>query len=106
MQQNDDMRRTRLYDLAEDERVHVRCVCGASVIYHPGAFPKKYRTPSDTLLYDLQFRLRCGHCNRNHSFEISIATTRMIGSSSNPQPDKIVVPMGHTYGEAPVHRKL
>ena len=55
MQRDDDIRRTCLFDLAEHERVHVRCLCGASVVFHPGAFPKKYRTPSDTLLYDLQF---------------------------------------------------
>ena len=101
-----DIRLTRLFDLAEDERVHVRCVCGASVIFHPAAFPKKYRVPSDTLLYDLQYRLRCRHCNRNHSFEIAIGSTRMIGSSSQAPPVRVVVPMSNTYGQVPVTRKL
>jgi len=30
----------------------------------------------------------------------------MIGTSSHPQPDNIVVQMGYIYGEAPVYRKL
>jgi hypothetical protein len=90
----DDIRRTRLFDLAEHERVHVRCRCGASVVFHPAAFPKKHRTPSDTLLYDLQFRLRCKHYNRNHGFEIAIGSTGMTGSTSHSPPERIVVPLG------------
>jgi hypothetical protein len=91
---DDDIRRTRLFDLAEDERVHVRCLYGASAVFHPRSFPKKYRTPSDTLPYDLQFKLRCRHCNRSHSFEIAIGSTRMIGSTSHSRPERIVVSLG------------
>jgi hypothetical protein len=74
---------------------------GASVVFHPGAFPKTYRTPSDTLLYDLQFRLRCKHCNRNHGFEIAIGSTRTVGSSSHLQPERIVVPLGRILKRSP-----
>jgi hypothetical protein len=71
-----------------------------------GCFPKKYRVPSDTLLYDLQYRLRCRHCNRNHSFEIAIGSARMIGSSARAAPVGIVVPMDNKYGQVPVTRKV
>ena len=35
-----------------------------------------HRVPSDTLIYDLQFRLRYKHCNARRGFKITIRDTR------------------------------
>src|ERR1700693_2625100 len=54
-----DPRAMRLYDLADDEVIEVRCPCGRIAEYMPGLLQRLYRVPSDVLVYDLQFRLRC-----------------------------------------------
>jgi hypothetical protein len=92
MEHDDDIRRTRLFDLAADQRVQVQCQCGSIVEFPAGLFPKRYRTPSDTLIYDLQFKLKCKHCSRRTGFEISILTRRTIGVSSHLPPHRVVVP--------------
>ncbi len=102
----DDIRFTRLFHLADHERVVVRCPCGANIEFHPGAFPKRYRTPSDTLIYDLQFRLRCQHCKRRRGFEIAIGSIRRMGTSSAPIPARIVVPMEPGFEVKPTQPKL
>ena len=48
----------RLGDLAPHEVIVVSCPCGRSVEYHKGFLQRRHRVPSDTLVYDLQFRLR------------------------------------------------
>ena len=58
----------RLGDLAAHEVIVVRCPCGRSVEYHKGFLQRRHRVPSDTLVFDLQFRLRCSHCNRPRGF--------------------------------------
>ena len=54
----------RLGDLANHEVVVVRCPCERSVEFPPGLLQRRYRLPSDTLAFNLQFRLRCKGCNR------------------------------------------
>src|SRR5208337_4447280 len=51
----------RLGDLARREVIVVRCGCRRSVEYPPGFLQRRHRLPSDFLVYDLQFRLRCSH---------------------------------------------
>ena len=62
----------RLGELAAHEVIVVRCPCERSVEYHPGFLQRRHRVPSDTLVYDLQFRFRCSHCNRRSGFRITI----------------------------------
>lgn len=84
----------RLFDLADDEAVRVECVCGRSVEYPPSLLQRRHRLPSDTLLYDLQFRLRCKRCNRIGGFTISVIGPH-TGDSSIPMPiRRIVGPRG------------
>ena len=52
----------------------VQCPCGRSVEYHN-------RVPSDTLVFDLQFRLRCTHCNARVGFRIAIPDERTRGDN-------------------------
>ena len=61
----------RLGDLAPHEVIVVRCPCGRSVEYHKGFLQRRHRAPSDTLVFDLQFRLRCSHCNARAGFRIT-----------------------------------
>jgi hypothetical protein len=68
----------------------VRCGCGRSE-YPPGFLQRRYRVPSDTLVYDLQFRLRCSHCNRRAGFRITIFDDRTRGDSSKPRLERVVV---------------
>ncbi len=97
MERDDDIGRTRLYDLADHERIHVQCQCGFIVEFHPAMFPKQYRTPSDTLVYNLQFKLKCSHCGRKAGFEIAIMSRRMVDSSSNFVPSRTMVPVSDEF---------
>ena len=67
-----DPRLLRLLDLADYEMVVVSCPCGRIVEYRRGVLQRLHRFPSDTLVYDLQFRLRCRHCNRRSGFRIAV----------------------------------
>ena len=71
----------RLGDLAAHEVIVVRCPCGRSVEYHKGFLQRRHRVPSDFLVYDLQFRLRCSHCNARAGFRITIFDTRTRGDN-------------------------
>ena len=72
-----DPRLWRLFDLAEHEEVEVVCMCGyRRMCFGRGLMQRLYRVPSDTLLYDLQYRLRCRHCNARRDFRITVRDTR------------------------------
>ena len=77
----------RLGDLAKHEVIVVRCPCERSVEDPPGY----YRLASDMLVFDLQFRLRCSHCNRRSGFRITIFDNRTRGDSSKPRLERVVV---------------
>jgi hypothetical protein len=88
-----DPRTIRLFDLAAHEAVIVTCQCGRISEYRQGMLQRVHRIPSDTLLYDLQFRLRCSHCQRRDDFKIELQDTRFVGTSSHlPEPRVIVEP--------------
>ena len=76
-------------------RVHevivVRCPCERSVEFPPGFLQRRYRVPSDTLVFDLQFRLRCSHCNRRSGFRITIFDNRTRGDNAKPRLERAVV---------------
>ena len=48
---------------------------------------------SDTLVFDLQFRLRCSHCNRWRGFRITIFDNRTRGDNLKPRLERVVVPI-------------
>ncbi len=81
----------RLGDLAPHEVIVVRCPCGRSVEFPPGFLQRRYREPSDTLVFDLQFRLRCYACNRRAGFRITIFDNRTRGDNSKPRLERVVV---------------
>ena len=69
----------------------MRCPCGRSVEYHKGFLQRRHRVASDFLVYDLQFRLRCSHCNARMGFRISIFDTRTRGDSLKLRLERVVV---------------
>ena len=52
---------------------------------------RRHRLGSDTLVYDLQFRLRCKGCNRRGGFRNTIFDNRTRGDSSKPRLERVVV---------------
>jgi hypothetical protein len=72
--------------------IEVVCTCGRIVEYGRRVLGRNHRISSDTPVYDLQYRLRCSHCNLPDGFKISILDRRNIGDSSKPIPRIVVVP--------------
>jgi hypothetical protein len=81
----------RLGDLAPHEVIVVRCPCGRNTEYRRGYLQRRHRVPSDTLVFDLQYRLRCSHCNRRDGFWISILDERTRWDNSKPRLERVVV---------------
>ena len=88
----------RLGDLAAHEVIVVRRPCGRSVEYHKGFLQRRHRVPSDFLVYELQFRLRCSHCNARAGFRITILDTRTRGDNWKPRLERVVVAAGSEGG--------
>jgi len=89
-----DLRTLRLLDMAPHECVIVSCPCGRVVEYPPGLLQRRHRIPSDTLIFDLQFRLRCGQCNRQSGFRIAVADQRGRGDKAAVRTERVIVPAG------------
>ena len=86
-----DPRTLRLFDLAPQEAIVVRCACGWITEYARGLLQRLHRVRSDTLIYDLQFRLRRRHCNRTGDFDIGILDTRHRSNSAQPRVERFIV---------------
>ena len=68
----------------------VRCQCERSVEYHPGFLQRRHRVQSDTLVFDLQFRLRCTGCDNRRGFRITIFDKRTRGDNAKPRLERVV----------------
>lgn len=86
-----DPRTVRLYDVQPFEAIVVTCSCGHVTQWPEGLLQRQYRLPSDTLVFDLQFWLRCQHCNRRREFRISILDQRSVTSSFAPRVERVIV---------------
>ena len=91
MPNDTDARCLRLFDLKPYEHIIVRCKCGSIVQFMPGVLQRRHRVPSDTLTYDLQFKLRCSRCRAFNGFEIIVKDVRNIGDNSKPCPELVIV---------------
>jgi hypothetical protein len=69
----------------------IRCPCGRNVEYPNGLQQRRFRLPSDTLLYDLQFRFRCKRCNLRSGFTIAVVDRSKSPRVGEKFPEKIVV---------------
>jgi len=91
MDERIDPRTLRLFDLQEHDVVVVTCHCGHITEHANGTLQRLHRVPSDTLIYDSQFHLRCKHCHRSKGFKIAIKDRRFIGRGSHHPPERVVV---------------
>ncbi len=65
----------RLWDLKDGQRVAVTCICGRITHFLPGVLQRLHKMPSDTLVYDLRYGLRCQKCRsraRNHLYRTAV----------------------------------
>ena len=65
-----------MWDLNHGQRIVVSCVCGRVTHFLPGHLERRYRLASDTLVWELRYRLRCSKCNSRDRFEITIEDER------------------------------
>jgi hypothetical protein len=91
MPSEDDPRLIRLLDLADHEHILITCRCGRITEYMPGFLQRSHRLPSTTLVYDLQFRLRCRHCRADRGFRIVIKDLRNAGYRTDETPERVIV---------------
>jgi hypothetical protein len=89
-----DPRTLRLFDLQPHHSVTVRCQCGRVIEFLSGTLQRWYRLPSDTLVYDLQYRLRCRHCNRRDGFTIAVVDRDARAASSDRDAGETVIAKG------------
>jgi hypothetical protein len=59
-----------LYEIASADVLTVQCSCGHFSRFASGDLQRRHKLPSDLLIYDLQYRLRCKVCRRNTGFRI------------------------------------
>jgi hypothetical protein len=67
-----DPRAQRLWDVRETQRIKVTCQCGQTAHFLPGFLQRRYRLPSDLLVHDLKFRLRCSKCRSKDRFTVIV----------------------------------
>ena len=65
-----DPRKLRLYEIGSADVLTVQCSCGHFSRFASGELQRRHKLPSDMLIYDLQFRLRCQMCRRKKGFRI------------------------------------
>lgn len=89
-----DRRGLRLYDLGPHESLEIRCECGWVTTFFRGLLQRQHRIPSDMLVYDLQYRMKCRNCNRSSGFEIAILDERDRATTTKDKPMRrtIIVP--------------
>ena len=88
----DEPRRLRLFDLKPYEHIRIGCACGRIVQYLHGFLQRRHKVPSDTLIYDLQYRLRpCSHCGRKTDFTITLIDSRAGEKTAGPRSETVIV---------------
>jgi len=81
-----DPRKLRLYDVGPSDILTVQCSCGRLARFAAGELQRRHRVPSDTLLHDLQYRLRCGfeQCRRTRGIRIVLWDGEPSGPRVSP----------------------
>jgi hypothetical protein len=67
---HDDPRKLRLYEMKPCDVLTAQCSCGHFSRFASGELQRRHKLPSDLLIYDLQYRLRCQVCQRKKGFRI------------------------------------
>ena len=91
----DDPRMLRLFDVATHEAIRVVCPSCRKIVEYPhGLMQRRFGLPSDLLIFDLQFKLRCARCNCRSGFRISIIDGRMRSPETRDQQVERVIVEG------------
>jgi hypothetical protein len=69
------------------------CICGQTTIFGPDVMQRVHRVPSDTLIYDLRFRLRCRRCKSEP------VRMMLVDKREWQKPAELRKPGGLIYGE-------
>jgi hypothetical protein len=85
-------RRLRIHDLEPAEVIEVVCLCQRIVNLTAATLFRLHRIPSDTLIYDLQFLLKCGRCGRRDDFKIAVVDLTDRHKPGVAHPRKVIVP--------------
>jgi hypothetical protein len=74
----------RLYHMKRLDVLTVQCPCGHIGRFAHGELQRKHRVPSDILIADLQYRLRCGfsQCRRRKGMRILLWEREPMPSKS------------------------
>jgi hypothetical protein len=62
----------RLWDVRDGQKIVVTCTCGQIAHFLPGVLQRLHKMPSDTLVYDLRYRLRCQKCRSRDQFTVTV----------------------------------
>ncbi len=100
------LRTMRLWDLAEYEAVVMKCRSGNIAEYGPGVLQRLHKVPSDTLIFDLQFRLRGGHCNARQDFEISVTDRQGYQQPADRRRDRLITSGQQLAGQCAGWRRI
>jgi hypothetical protein len=88
----------RLYDMGPRSVLTVQCSCGRVGRFASGELERRHKLPSDTLIYDLQYRLRCDFCRRKKDMRILLWDGEPMMSHS---PHDVGAHRGIVEGEVP-----
>ncbi len=87
-QEEEDKRLDEPYNTS---RPHQRSITERTALFSGLLAAAAWGVPSDFLVYDLQFRLRCSHCNARAGFRIIIFDARTRGDNAKPTLEQVVV---------------
>jgi hypothetical protein len=103
-QEDTDLRLTRLLDLGKNDTISVWCPgCGVTTEYGYGGLQRHHRIPSTTLVFDLQFWLRCRQCNCRDGFRITIWDGRSRGDRTKDRNERVILEGDPPRYEAPIN---
>jgi hypothetical protein len=89
----DDPRLMRFLDLEPCSHIIIRCPCGRCTEFTYGYFQTRHGIPSDALIYDLKFKMRCRHCRRKRGFGVAVWDGRNLQSTSHRTEEIVIVEM-------------
>ena len=82
------MRKDWVVERAVRTRAFLQCACQKR---RACGRQRRYKVASDTLVFELQFRLRCKGCNGWRGFRITILDARTRGDNWKPRLERVVV---------------
>lgn len=76
----------RLWDVRDGQKIVVTCACGQIAHFLPGVLQRVHKLPSDTLVNDLRYRLRCAKCNSRERFKVTVVEDKWPRDRAPTEP--------------------